>query len=332
MTELEHYQPAEITQRVADLRNPATDSWTSVLEEVGTLAQRISSTDFVPDGFRNNVAATAAAILYGREVGLGPLQSLSTLHSIKGRVGMSAETMRALVFREGHEIVIVESTAARCTLKGRRRGSQEWTSVTWTIDDARQAKLGGDNWTKYARQMLQARASAELCRLIFPDVVRGLAATEELEQLGGDTVPAISVGQTASTTKVQRARRKPDPAPEAVEPPPPPPPEPPTPEADPTPPAPVEPPEPPLEPTPEPQQLSKKQRDLLLVRFAELDVTERPERLYIASTIVGRPLGSANDLTTAEASRLIDALAPVGDRDGLEDLLRAIAEPELLVE
>jgi hypothetical protein len=195
MTELEPYQPVRM-----DLRDPQTDSWTDVLEQVADLANKIAKTDFVPEGFRGNIAATAAAILYGREVGLGPMQALSSLHSIKGRVAMSAEAMRAQALAAGHDLAITESTTAKCTVKGRRRNSEEWTTVTWTIDNARQAKLGGDNWTKYPRQMLQARATAELCRLIFADVIHGLAAVEELEQEGGQLIAAVE------TSRVQRRR------------------------------------------------------------------------------------------------------------------------------
>jgi hypothetical protein len=198
MTELEPYEPARI-----DLRNPHTDGWTDILEAVADLAHKIAGTDFVPTEFRGNVAATAATILYGREVGFGPMQALGTLHSIKGRVAMSSEAMRAKALAAGHDIVIAESTTAKCVAKGRRKGTDEWTTVTWTIDNARQAKLGGDNWTKYPRQMLQARATAELCRLVFADVIHGLAAVEELEQ-DGTAVLAIAAGEPP--TRVQRRR------------------------------------------------------------------------------------------------------------------------------
>jgi len=196
--DIEPYEQPEQFRR--DLRNPHTDSWTDVLEQVADLALKISKTDFVPDGFRGNVAATAAAILYGREVGFPPMTALSTLHSIKGRVAMSAEAMRAKALAAGHDIVIVTSTSARCEVKGRRRNSDEWTTVTWTLDDTRQAKLGGDNWAKYPRQMLQARATAELCRLVFADVLHGIASVEELEAEGERTLASVG------TARVQRRK------------------------------------------------------------------------------------------------------------------------------
>lgn len=217
MTELEQYTGGQIVTR-NDLRNAATDSWTEVLEQVGDLATRIAGTDFVPDGFKGNVAAVAATILTGREIGFAPMTALGSLHSIKGRVGLSAEAMRALVMQAGHEIVTTQSTSQQCTMKGRRHGSTEWTEVTWTLADARQAKLGGTGWANYPRQMLQARASSELCRLVFPDVIRGLASLEEIDDydvLPGAPAPAEGGEAPTAGAPVKRATRKRAAAPKA---------------------------------------------------------------------------------------------------------------------
>lgn len=199
--------PAVRIETSHELANPTTDSWTIALAPVVELARNICTTDFVPDGMRNNVAATTAAIMYGRELGLAPMTALGATHLIKGRVGVSAEMLRALVLEQGHEIVVRESSGAQVVMAGRRKGTSDWTVVTWTLDDARRAKLSGDNWTKYPRQMLAARASAELCRLIFADVIHGMAATEELEGIDapalGGPGPALADGRT----KVQRKTR-----------------------------------------------------------------------------------------------------------------------------
>lgn len=163
-----------------DLRIAATDSWTSVVEEVGTLAARIGDTEFVPRELRGNGAAVAACILAGREVGMAPMTALQTINVIHGKPAISAEGMRGLVLQAGHAIQVTEKTASRVIIRGRRRGDNEWSSVTWTVDDARRAGLGGDNWKKYPRQMLTARATTELCRDLFSDVIHGLRSVEEM--------------------------------------------------------------------------------------------------------------------------------------------------------
>lgn len=198
--------PAVRVETSHDLVNPTTDSWTVALAPVIELARSICGTDFVPESMRNNVASTTAAIMYGRELGLPPMTALGSTHMIKGRVGVSAEILRALVLEQGHEIVVRESSGGQVVMAGRRKGTTDWTVVTWTLDDARRAKLAGDNWTKYPRQMLAARASAELCRLIFADVIHGMAATEELEGIDSPSMtgPAVATGNGA---KVQRKTR-----------------------------------------------------------------------------------------------------------------------------
>lgn len=201
MTELTTYTPAEVGR--ADLLDTATDSWVASVADVVKLAGYICDTDFVPNGFRGSAPATAAAILYGREIGVGPLTALQTLHVVHGRVGMAAELMRARVLAAGHDVEVVESTAAVCRMRGRRRGSQTWTEVAWSKGDAATAGLRGDNWTKYPRAMLVARASAELCRLVFPDVTHGMSATEELDGLTATEAAA----DTDTTTRPRRVAR-----------------------------------------------------------------------------------------------------------------------------
>src|SRR4029077_11505190 len=75
-----------------------------------------------------------------------------------------------------------ENSNTRVTWAGRRTGTDMVIRATWTMDDAKQAGLAGKhNWKSYPRQMLSARASADLVRLLFADVTGGLAAAEEVD-------------------------------------------------------------------------------------------------------------------------------------------------------
>lgn len=164
---------------------PVTDasSWVEVMAPAAKLAGDIANTEFVPGPLRGKPAAVAACILTGHEVGIGPMQSLSKIHVVDGRPAMAAELMRALVLRDGHEIWVEDLTNTRCVISGKRSGSEHTSTVTWTMDDAKRANLAGkNNWRRYPRAMLQARATAELCRLIFADCLGGIShVPEELE-------------------------------------------------------------------------------------------------------------------------------------------------------
>jgi len=113
--------------------------------------------------------------MYGDEIGVSPMAALQGIHVIDGRPFLSSELMRALVFAAGHSIVVAVSTGTRCVVIGRRAGEAEGVEIEWTAEMAKYAGLWGKGaWRTYPRALLLARASAELCRILFPDVVRGL--------------------------------------------------------------------------------------------------------------------------------------------------------------
>jgi len=181
---------------------PHPRDWIEVLPRAAEVAKAIANTDFVPQQFRGNPAAITAAILYGDEVGLGPMQSLAKIAVIEGRPSLAAEAQRGLILAAGHELWIEDASVTRVVVAGRRRDSEQTSRVTWTIDDAKRANLvGKHNWRTYPRQMLIARATAELARAIFADVIGGLAATEEIAD---DTAQIVS--ESEQPTKRPRRR------------------------------------------------------------------------------------------------------------------------------
>lgn len=177
----------------------------SIAAEAWKLANKVAPTEFVPKQLRGKPDAVLACILAGHEAGISPMQSLAKIHVVDGRPAMAAELMRALVLRAGHEIWVDEQTTTKCVLKGQRAGSSRVSTVTWTMDDAQRARLTGkDNWKNYPRAMMLARATTELCRQLFPDVLAGIS--HSIEELGdgdvvdvGDITPAAVREQTADT-------------------------------------------------------------------------------------------------------------------------------------
>lgn len=329
MTDLVPYQePARYT---LDL---APDAW--------QLASKVANTEFVPKALRGKPEAVLACILAGAEAGVSPMQALSKIHVVDGRPAMSAELMRALVLRHGHEIWIEDLTNTACTVAGCRSGSARTSRVTWTMDDARTAGLSGkDNWRKYPRSMLQARATAELCRMIFPDVLAGISHTLEELQDGDGFVEVVAAGDTAPAAPAPaRAKAKarkaatapgappPDTAPATSSAPPPPAPalpgeddiadaelvEPAAPSAAPASAeddiadAEVVPwPEDPEPPAPEPERRYSAGQ-IIAMKFGDLGITDRAERLAATSALLGREVTSSADLTPDEVRTVLEAL------------------------
>ena len=183
--------------------------------EAWKIAEKIADTELVPDKLRKRPEAVLAIMLAGHEAGVQPMQALQSIHIIEGRPAMSAQLMRALVLRQGHELNYDDVSTTSVTASGRRRGSERWTKVTWTMDDAKAARIDGkDNWKKWPRAMLIARATAELCRMIFADVLAGIPYTIE-ELTDGDKVdtgavdfgPPEVVDPAAAPPKTARAAK-----------------------------------------------------------------------------------------------------------------------------
>lgn len=156
-------------------------------EMMWKLSQRVSNTVFVPSALRGKNESVLACIMYGAELGLGPMQSLNSIHVIEGRTAMSPELMRAMVARHGHRIDVVENSNTVCEVKGVRADTGSTATVRWTMEDAKMAGLAGkNNWKTYPRAMLLARATSELCRIVFPDIIAGLSYTpEEVSSIEG---------------------------------------------------------------------------------------------------------------------------------------------------
>jgi 5'-3' exonuclease len=128
--------------------------------------------------------AIYATIMRGRALGIDATTALDSIHLINGKPTMSAALIVGLVLDSGkaHFFDCIEQSATACTWVTKRRGSPNEIRRTFTIDEARNMKLTGkDNWNKQPHVMLQWRAASALARMVYPDVIAGLYAREEME-------------------------------------------------------------------------------------------------------------------------------------------------------
>ena len=359
--------------------NQTTDGYVPAMPALLRAADLIYQTPFVPKGLRTP-GGTLGAMMYGRELGLPPITSLQSLHEINGKVGMSAEMMRARITAAGHEFVIVEATAQRCRIRCRRKEDkldpEAWRVVEYLYSEAvlagddrnKDGRQQGTNYQKRPVDMLVARCTTRAARWHFPEEIHGLSSAEELDDLARSSEfegPAPT--STAPVARTPRAERVTTRATRAASKPAAPPPTDRPAQASEAPGGPSEAEdihdaevvevegsapidaagEEPVEfrapaaSGPDVVQelreavdaakakreaagppVAAAQRAAIMGHFSRMGLADdRDERLEAISTIIGRRIGSANELTRAEASKLLDGLGKLRDREGLYKVL-----------
>ena len=185
-------QPEATVELTTDVLEPAPAEWERGLEprsmvDARQLAKWMhESRMFSAYGTPQAVLST---MLLGRELGMPAMAALRGVHIIEGKHSLSADLMVALVLKSGmaEYFQMSESTAELCTYVTKRKGNPLPTSLSYTIEQAKQAGLLSptrsgkpSNWMKIPKQMLRARAKSELARLEYPDLLAGLYTPEEL--------------------------------------------------------------------------------------------------------------------------------------------------------
>lgn len=133
----------------------------------------VAQTDFVPRELRGKPAAVLAVILWGRDLGVEPMEALRAVDWIDGRPSPSAELLVRLYRERGHRLEVVELDGERCEVEGTRGDTGETMRASFTIEDATRAGLVARSkaWTAYPDDLLFWRASARLIRRLAPDVL-----------------------------------------------------------------------------------------------------------------------------------------------------------------
>lgn len=137
---------------------------------------------------------------------IDPIYALNGgLYSIKGKIGMPAEAMAAMIREKGHSIQKDKnSTDTCCILHGKRRDNgDEWT-CKFSVDDAKRAGIYANSWEKYTNAMVYNRAMSFLARQLFPDVIKGAGYTkEELQEIAASKNPE-DLGESQCEVVVDR--------------------------------------------------------------------------------------------------------------------------------
>jgi hypothetical protein len=202
------------------------------MDQLIMLAERVSKSTMIPRDYQGKPADCLVAMSLGLEVGLKPMQALQSICVINNRPGLWGTAARALVMATGQLQSLFETEPAEVDKTGKarceivRKGYAEVFVGEFSLENARKAGLTGkDNYQKYPGPMLTWRAFHGAARKAFPDVYKGLAAAEEMQdttpfnRAASEDAPPITLSLDAPTisadgeSDVQGGARSPDASP-----------------------------------------------------------------------------------------------------------------------
>jgi hypothetical protein len=139
------------------------------LADTMQLGKVLADSGFFQDS--RQAAQAVVKVLAGRELGFGPVASMTGINIIQGRVALSANLIAAAVKRSGHyNYRVIGLTDTECRIdfyeRGERIGTSQFTSAEAT-------KAGTKNMDKFPRNMLFARAMSNGAKWYCADIFGG---------------------------------------------------------------------------------------------------------------------------------------------------------------
>jgi hypothetical protein len=149
------------------------------LQETHTLGKTLAASGFFPDAKQE--AQAVVKVLAGRELGLGPIYSMTKVYIVKGKVMIAAEIMGAMIKKSGrYDYQVKTLTNNECLLVFTDNGKSVYES-TFTMEDAKRADLlkPDSGWMKWPRPMLFSKALSQGARIVCPHLIAGAYTPED---------------------------------------------------------------------------------------------------------------------------------------------------------
>lgn len=173
-----------VVQHARDVQphfDPLLDA-VSMLAQVAQLAQTMLASGFMPRGI-NTEAKAIAVMLTGREMGLGPMQSIRSINVIDAKPVVAADLQLALFKKSGGRSRFEQLDDMGAVLWLQHPNGDEHIE-SFTMKDAQAAQLlNKDNWKKHPRAMLRSRVITAALKSIGFESTTGIYDPEEIEHL-----------------------------------------------------------------------------------------------------------------------------------------------------
>ncbi len=142
------------------------------MDDAERAARAMSASGFFADA--KQASQAVVKILAGQELGFGPFASMTGVNIIQNKPVLAANLMAAAVKRTGkYNYRVTKHTDTECVIDFYEDKQVVGTS-RFSMDEAKAAGLTTkDNWKKYPRNMLFARAISNGQKWFAPDVFNG---------------------------------------------------------------------------------------------------------------------------------------------------------------
>lgn len=185
---------------------------TDFLDKALKIAEKVCKTDLCPIQFKNKPNEALAAMLYGKELNFGPMQSLNCINIINGKTSLSIDALLGLA--QAHpEWNGIENKQLGTIKNGKCSADYGWKVVvsrmgkdgkakfyteSFTVKDAIRANLWDKGaWKTYPDRMLKIRATGFALRTAFQDAIKGTIDTVEAQDY--DSIPGRSIKPPINT-------------------------------------------------------------------------------------------------------------------------------------
>ena len=189
---------------VQSARTPATIAMNKqglqlkTLEDAYRFAQYVIKAGLAPSSIKTPEQALVS-MQAGAELGFSPMRSLAVVTVINGRAGLMGEAALAKIRAAGicdqPPVITVrgDGDSREGVMRFKRRDMPEPVEVTFTVAEAKKAKLWGKSgpWSDYPDGQLQWRAVGRGWKLYFSDVGAGFAVSEELHDYPESARPEV---------------------------------------------------------------------------------------------------------------------------------------------
>lgn len=164
-------QTGEIVPMTLDM-----EKWQIMRQQADTLVK----SGFLPPAI-NTPEKALAVMQKGRELGIGPMEALSSINVIQGKPACSAQLMLALARRTGElEDIKIETSEKGATVTVTRRGQSPFTSTFGAKEATDLGLMGRDQYKKQPGTMFKWRAVSDNLRVTFGDALSGLYTPDEM--------------------------------------------------------------------------------------------------------------------------------------------------------